>query len=518
MGKHSQQESRLIRKSVSNTAVFALAASPLMLLPSTVAASDSCSSLATGVSGATANLLSGGVCELIFTDDVASITLPAEVTKLSAVAVAGGGGGWQGTGPNTGFAGGGGQLSVLEVDSLSSRSFAIDVGSAGVSGDGDTVTSGANTTVDYEGGARIITAIGGFLGQPGDGSYTTSREFVTDGAGSSGANYVSKNVSGAGDFSLPAAGAGTAGDAVYPSGGPGKSLDDLVAGGDLDSSLWATDSALPTSGAALLSFDFGQGGSVASSPSNGVAFSGAGADTNADGTTFGDAASGIVIFRFALDVTPAAPAPYTGPLPVKLDDQVIPCGIATETALTGLRLGGISSAEVDGKAVEIRSAEATKVELTFPALDSGTYTVIYRSNSGNISHQDSLVVGACSTTDAGTPDSTDTPEPETPTIFRDAKRFFNYVGDRGGVIAADEKAIRSYLGQFENLTRITCIGSTSGVPAISSDEALAQARADNACRIVREMFPDAIVSTRTNTGQGVGQFYRAVSIFLVGTK
>lgn len=201
-----------------------------------------------------------------------------------------------------------------------------------------------------------------------------------------------------------------------------------------------------------------------------------------------------------------APAPYTGPLPVSLSPTCVPAvgGVAT---LTGERLNTITSAEVDGKAVTISDVTATSVKLTIPALAAGTYSVVYNSSSGRLTHQDSLKV--CAT--AGSTPPTVTPGAGTP--FQVQKRFTGYRGDRGPVVARDLAAITRFIQDNPGLKTVTCQGSTSGVPALSTDPALARARAENACRIVSQLVPGITTRIAISTGKGTGQFFRAVTIF-----
>lgn len=206
----------------------------------------------------------------------------------------------------------------------------------------------------------------------------------------------------------------------------------------------------------------------------------------------------------------SAPAPYTGPIPASLSVSCVPAGQASTAVLTGERLNTITSAEVDGKAVAVSEVTATSVKLALPALTAGTYSVIYNSSSGRLTHQDSLRVCAS----AGAPVTVNPGQ----TPFTVTKRFTGYRGDRGPVVARDLRAITAFIKANPGLTSVTCTGSTSGVPAKSTDQALATARATNACNIVKRLVPGVTTSISTITGQGVGQFHRAVIITGQGTR
>ena len=209
------------------------------------------------------------------------------------------------------------------------------------------------------------------------------------------------------------------------------------------------------------------------------------------------------------DPAPAQPAPYSGPLPVKLVPSLVPSGVENSVTLEGQRLSGVASAEVDGKTVTVLSASNESVSLVLPSLAEGTYDVKYFSSLGAITHQDSVVVrGSVAAISETSP---------TRSGFYASKRFTNYLGDRGGVVGVDAESIAKFINANPGITHVTCVGSTSGVPALATDKALAQARAENACGIVETLVPGVKVRYNASTGLGVGQWYRAVSMFVKGT-
>ena len=201
-----------------------------------------------------------------------------------------------------------------------------------------------------------------------------------------------------------------------------------------------------------------------------------------------------------LQIAPSAVVDYSGPIPKKMNGCV-PSG-GGEATLTGERLAGISSASVDGETVSILESSNSTLRLSFPALAVGTYDMTYISSAGKLIHMRSLKV--C--------------EDAVKQSFYVVKRFSSYVGDRGGVVASDKAKIQAFIEANPGLERVTCLGSTSGVPAIATDSALAQARATNACSIVKELVPGVTTKTAYVTGRGVGQFHRAVVIYGVGTR
>jgi hypothetical protein len=212
--------------------------------------------------------------------------------------------------------------------------------------------------------------------------------------------------------------------------------------------------------------------------------------------------------------TTPAPTPYSGPLPERLDISCLAAGAAGTAILTGKRLNTITAATVDGKAVTVSAISATSVSLALPALAAGTYDVHYSSTNGSVTHIKSLQVCAAST--PAPAESVVTEGATKP--FSVAKRFSNYRGDRGPVVAADRAAITKFIMANPGLTHVTCVGSTSGRPAVATDQALAMARAKNACAVVESLVPGVKTRLVTSTGRGVGQFFRAVTLFGKGEK
>ena len=247
---------------------------------------------------------------------------------------------------------------------------------------------------------------------------------------------------------------------------------------------------------------------------NGYSFAGWNTQADGSGTSYADGASyhfreSLTLYAQWNSTGPVQSAPYLGPLPVKLVPSVVTAGTTNSVTLEGQRLSGITSAEVDGEPVTVVSAANEAVALVMPSLVAGTYNVKYFSNSGSIIHQDSLIVrGAAATVVEESLDGK---------AFYASKRFTNYLGDRGGVVRADEAAIAKFIQANPGITHVTCVGSTSGVPALETDRDLAMARATNACGIVEKLVPGVTVRYNASTGMGIGQWYRAVSMFVKGS-
>lgn len=512
MAKHAKPKRHFSKPLMATGSVIAVSAAPLMFFSAPVAGSTICSDLVAGKSGATAETLSNNVCQLSFTLD-ASVEIPSWVTKLSVVAIGGGG---LAVGDGNGYAGGGGQFVSFDDVSLVYRSLNIGVGIAGAStqGPGDSFVENQTT--------MLVDAKGA---PPGSFGGSSAFEYAVDGTNTSVLAGDKAN-----DSFATAAG-GTKSAASYPNGGSGLALKSVrdgtnsVPGQYLDSNLWAIDSEILGAGTSLLDFEFGEGGSISATPIDATNLPGRGGSINVAGDQVGAAGAGIVVMRFSLDSAPTLqtepetePEPvtvaYSGPIPVKLSSNCV-FDIGGETILSGIRLDGVYEASVNGQEVEVLEASEESVDLRFPALEAGIYDVIYKSKDGVVTHQNGLKV--CATAQSVEPEENLPESGEEPANgFYVAERFTNYRGDRDEVIDSDRKAITEFVEANPGIRVVTCLGSTSGVPAIETDEALALARAENACSIVKELVPDVETKIASSTGVGVGQWYRAVSIFARG--
>ena len=199
-------------------------------------------------------------------------------------------------------------------------------------------------------------------------------------------------------------------------------------------------------------------------------------------------------------------APYSGPIPKSYSSCVPSSG--GKVTLRGSNLASVNSVEVLGNQVSFSVSSQAEMILDVPALQTGRYDVTYRSSSATIVHWNSLEV--C--------------DIESPTDnaglsrYYVVKRFSAYQGDDGTVVESDKLDIQSFIESNPGLERVTCLGSTSGVPALPTDAELAESRASNACAIVKDLLPEVATKTAYVTGRGVGQFHRAVVLYGVGAR
>ena len=253
--------------------------------------------------------------------------------------------------------------------------------------------------------------------------------------------------------------------------------------------------------------------------------SGTGGTDYANGANY-NFATDLLLYAQWTAIPPAVSSvPYMGPIGLNLAGQNTCVGdLAT---VSGSRLGSIDKIYIDNTSVPFTLVSDERITFTVPDMKAGSYQVKFWVPVNSVNLTDSITIGACGQApvesetpepDTGSqPDETEVEAPEAAKPFYVAKRFTNYRGDRGPVVAADRVAITNFINANPGLTNVTCVGSTSGVPVIETDEALAMARAKNACSIVESLVPGVETRLVTNTGRGVGQFYRAVTLFGKGT-
>ena len=197
--------------------------------------------------------------------------------------------------------------------------------------------------------------------------------------------------------------------------------------------------------------------------------------------------------------------PYEGPLNLQAQSGTLCSGGAA--VITGQRLNTITEIYVGDKKVAQELLSDGRLKYSLKDIAPGTYQIRYWVPVNSLNLTDQIRVGTCSTAPVAT----------APGTFEASRLFANYRGDRGPVIARDRAAITAFINQYKGITSVKCVGSTSGVPAKSTDPALATARAQNACDIVKTLVPNATYTLETSTGKGVGQRFRSVTIFISGT-
>jgi hypothetical protein len=97
--------------------------------------------------------------------------------------------------------------------------------------------------------------------------------------------------------------------------------------------------------------------------------------------------------------TPSAPTaseeiahPFSGPLLRKVDRRTFTAGEASSITFEGKRLNRIDSVKLDGIELEVISKSRDQIKLTIPAMQSGSYTIVIESKSGQLTLTPFIVV------------------------------------------------------------------------------------------------------------------------------
>lgn len=211
--------------------------------------------------------------------------------------------------------------------------------------------------------------------------------------------------------------------------------------------------------------------------------------------------------------------PYYGPVSRPLAKT--PAVAGEQVTVKGYRLDTVESVTSGDINLPIVSKGTSALVLMVPIALAGAIDIslhwVNGERSGKYRIPDALLVSAPEISESeAVEEIKPKPEQEQSTPFLVSKLFANYLGDVGAVVESDRLQIAEFIESYSGIQRVTCVGRTSGVPAIDTDEDLALARATNACGIVSDLVPDASVNLKTSTGQGIGQRFRSVIIYISG--
>lgn len=205
-------------------------------------------------------------------------------------------------------------------------------------------------------------------------------------------------------------------------------------------------------------------------------------------------------------VNPVSSVPYEGPVNLRhVSNSLCSSDIAT---VTGQRLDTIQSVSIDGAPTTFKLTANGNLTYATSGLKAGSHTVSFWVPISGLYLTEKITVGDCVGTSTVSSQAG---------AFKASKLFANYRGDRGAIALKDKQAIAKFIKQYKGITTVTCIGSTSGVPAKRTDAALARSRAKNACDYVKTLLPGAKITLQGSTGKGVGQKFRSVTIQVAGT-
>ena len=554
MARHSKKSS-FVKVGIGAASVVAVAAVPLIAMQAPAWAVD-CDSYAANVYGDeyfTVNDLGNGVCEYVFAKESSATSwnesigfvnfqIPDGVQKLGILAVSPGG---VADPYGTYSAGGGGTVTYTEF-SADEDIFPVTLeGYAGVPRYeepdpyffpyGESFWSVGNAGTHVTANDDDYTVLFSPQNTGGDGdSYqyligaTSPSEFDTQEY-----YHMSLDCTWTEDYpSIYQAGSGTAedisGDAVQLLegvdclGGAGISPAELVDLGYADADLWAVDADTEYgAGGSVLWEDitnvgvyeekaFGQGADLYVGTQSAPIASNtwAVANDSNERPMFRNPGTGGIIIRMLFN---DGPATYSG---AQVYDG--PSGLYTEKSVpvrstgkaTGTKLDKVSEILIGGNRVDFELQPDGSIVFETPDVDPGRYAITYVIAPGNVRLGDVITLvenNNSATVSAGA-------------SYLRSKVFANYRGDSGVVLPADRAAISAFLSQYSNITHVTCVGSTSGVPAAPTDQALANSRAANACGVAKSLVPNATVREVGVTGRGIGQAFRSVTIYVRGLK
>ena len=179
------------------------------LAPATAAsAADSCALGAT--------LVSPGICEITFTSGTHTFIPPAGITKLDALVVGAGGGGWS-AGYGIAYGGGGGEAKVVSLAETGDVSIVVGAGAAADLNNGHHTSTDSSVTQN----SSTTTAQGGSGGDGGNAGIS--------GTGYTGRQWGTQYQASPGGPPIFIGGGGGAGGATTESeGGPGVSVSSLT--------------------------------------------------------------------------------------------------------------------------------------------------------------------------------------------------------------------------------------------------------------------------------------------------
>lgn len=519
MAKHASNNNALVSTGIASISALTVTAGALVALAPISSASASCQSdTANGVTG---TLVEGGsVCELRFlpkdTDSNGSFdkvtwsfTAPAGVTKVSALVIAAGS---AGSVSSTDYAAGGGAGQVKYVDDIGTSSRYLEVGigepvggTLPGGGSWDHADDGYSSIGSTSGGSDLAESYAGF-GSTASTSNTSGGDSGNSQAGGTKGLTGTPNA---------ASGGGNAGPGSSSSAAMGT---DISGGGGVAVQTFAEDATLWPS---TFTDVFGTGGNyyaVAADVPSVVHGSGNGGHADGEANAY-PGANGSIILRYAVSSSPepapvVSAVPYEGPRSLRLTGGD-PCS-NDFGFIEGTRLESIKTIYVDDLEVSHELIEETKIRYSTPDLEPGDYKLKMWVPVNSVYFVDQITIQDCLPSVSDEAEQPVDPDEVIDNPFLASRLFANYRGDIGVVVESDRLAITRFIDSFTGIQRVTCVGRTSGVPAISSDEALALARATNACGIVSDLVPDATVSLKTATGQGIGQKYRSVIIYVSG--
>jgi hypothetical protein len=180
---------------------------------------------------------------------------------------------------------------------------------------------------------------------------------------------------------------------------------------------------------------------------------------------------------------------------MKFSAQNLLAGIPATVNVEGLRLSQITELWIGVEKLNLTIDSSGRITMQLPALAAGMHNlrVIYAAGSVLV-HQDAFEV------------SNPTPAPVS------TLRFTSFAGDSFRLTAASRAAISEAINARTGITKVICVGSTSGTRPTPGDRRLALRRAQEACNHAQQLIRDAQIELRANPAAGIGPRFRSVSI------
>lgn len=189
------------------------------------------------------------------------------------------------------------------------------------------------------------------------------------------------------------------------------------------------------------------------------------------------------------------PPPYLGPIITSFSKRTISASKESTINLEGLRLGEITEFWIGNQKLIHKFDLSGQVTLQIPALAVGWHNLrIIYSGGAVLTHQDAIQVTSQSNPSYN------------------AHRLPSFFGDSSNLTQATRALITDTLSGYQNVKKIVCIGSTSGVRPTMADRRLALRRAQEACNHVRQIAPGAEIELRATPAAGLGARFRSVTL------
>ncbi len=209
----------------------------------------------------------------------------------------------------------------------------------------------------------------------------------------------------------------------------------------------------------------------------------------------------------AVSGTPVAPPSSSsgsslGPVITNLTSKIVAKNKTQFLTLPGERLNLISDVWLGSQKLNFVRLTDNIVQIEVPAISSGEYDIKISSIYGaEVSYKAAVIVVA-----------------QAINVLQKVTSYSNLLGGKSDLPAKTRIEILKTIRAIPAVSRIVCVGSTSGARVTLVDRKLAKARAETACTLAKRVAPGAITSILTKPAAGVGARFRSVEIKVYSTK